>query len=241
MLRDEPASGRELTEPRRLRAYRLVAGLIDLVCCLVVRRREHPRRLPGGPLLVAPNHLSVVDPLLVAGFLMRCGRIPRFVTTAGVFDVPVVGAVLRYFDHLPLRRKGSPAVIDAQVRQVAAHLARGECVVLYPEGRVTPREDYLPTTGLPGIARIAAVAGVPVVTVGQWGPQQLTGRGRRYLTGGLPRRPRTRIALGPVVRVAPGTVGRDLVRSTKEVMDAITAVTVRLREEAAGDTRSDGR
>lgn len=241
MLRDEPASGRDVTGPRRLRAYRLVAGLIDLAGCLAVRRLEQPRRLPNGPLLVAPNHLSVLDPLLVAGFLMRCGRTPRFVTTAGVFDVPVVGAVLRYFDHLPLSRKGSPAVVDAQVRQVAAHLARGECVVLYPEGRVTTREDYLPTTGLPGIARIAAVSGVPVVTVGQWGPQQLTGRGRRFLTGGLPRRPRTRIALGPVVRVAPGTTGRDLVRSTKELMDAVTAVAVRLRDEAAVDPRSDGR
>jgi len=232
---------RVTTGPRRLRVYRLVCGLIDLSVSLVVRRVESPRRLPDGPLLVTPNHLSVLDPLLVAGFLQRCGRTPRFVTTSGVFGVPVVGDVLRYFDHLPLTRKGSSSVVDAQVRAAVAHLARGECVVLYPEGRVTPREDFLPATGMPGVARIASLSGAPVVTVGQWGPQQLTGRGRRFATGGLPRRPRTRIALGEVVHVAPGSTGRDLVRATKEVMDTITDVVVRLRDAAEADPRSDGR
>jgi 1-acyl-sn-glycerol-3-phosphate acyltransferase len=227
--------------PRRLRVYRLVCGLIDLAVGLVVRRVEYPRRLPDGPLLVTPNHLSVLDPLLVAGFLQRCGRTPRFVTTSGVFEVALVGDVLRYFDHLPLTRKGPASVVEAQVQAAAAHLRRGECVVLYPEGRVTPRDDFLPATGMPGVPRIAALSGARVVTVGHWGSQQLTGRGRRFLTGGLPRRPRSRIALGEVVHVAPGTSGRDLVRATKDVMDAIGTVVSRLADEAAADPRSDAR
>lgn len=48
-------------------------------------------------------------------------------------------------------------------------------VVMYPEGTITADPLHWPMTGRTGAARLALETGVPVIPVGQWGPQEVMG------------------------------------------------------------------
>ena len=194
-------------------------------CC---RWESEPARLPAGPLLVAPNHLSVLDPLVVAFAVRRAGRTPRFVARAGLFRVPVLGGVLRFFDHLPLDRSRSSGA--AQLERVAAALRAGECVVLYPEGRVTMADGFALGRGLPGVAWLAARTGAPVVPVGQWGSQDLWHRGRSSVLRWPPRRARVVLRFGPPLAPPPDSSPRSLVVTTGALMDRVSGQVRRARD-----------
>lgn len=212
-----------------------MCGLIDLSLHAVSRRRHGPARLPArGPLLIAPNHVSTVDPVVVACAVLRRGRIPRFVTTAEVFDTRFVGPVLRYFDHIPLDRRARG---DAdRLRPIQQALAAGECVVVYPEGRLTTDAQLRPGRGQAGIALIAARTGALIVPVGHWGTHQIRRPSlRRPLATlrGLRHRPWVTVAFGEPVTVPPDTDARAAVHVTAEVMRRITAL-VEAASAAAG-------
>jgi 1-acyl-sn-glycerol-3-phosphate acyltransferase len=212
---------------RRVRAYHLVCGLIDAVLAVLTRRRVGPAQLPAGPLLIAPNHVSSADPLVVACAVLRRGRIPRFVIRAEVMAWPVVGPVLRYFDHLPLDRDAKGDL--SRLEPIERALRRGECVVVYPEGKLTPREDLMPGKGQPGVALLSAATGAPIVPVATWGTHELLRDRRSTLLARPPRRPRIDVAFGqPLPPVAAGSLS-DAVRATRAVMTALTELTEQVR------------
>ena len=118
------------------------------------------RRLPQPPLLRRPAGLRALPrrqrPPAV---LPRQGR--------GVFRVPVVGAILRGAEQIPVYRKTGRAA-DAYRAAVAA-VESGKCVAIYPEGTLTRDPDLWPMVGKTGAARIAlddAVPGHPRGAVG---------------------------------------------------------------------------
>ncbi|HEU4676990.1 MAG TPA: lysophospholipid acyltransferase family protein [Motilibacteraceae bacterium] len=212
---------------RRVRAYHLVCGLIDAVLAVLTKRRVGPAQLPPGPLLIAPNHVSSADPLVVACAVLRRGRVPRFVIRAEVMRWPVVGAVLRYFDHLPLDRdaKGD----TSRLEPIERALRRGECVVVYPEGKLTPREDLMPGRGQPGVALLSAATGAPIVPVATWGTHELLRDRRSTLLAWPPRRPRVDVVFGRALPpVAPGSLS-DAVRATRALMAELTELTAQAR------------
>lgn len=192
-----------------------------MVGALFARRHYRVPPLPSGPLLVASNHISWVDPLFLAAALMRAGRTPRFVIMSSVLGYPVVGPVLRYFDHIGLDR--TRATDPALLEPVRAALRREECVVLYPEGRVTQRDDYRPGRPLPGLGVLAAELGVPVLPVAQWGAQHVVGRSRPPWLTWPPRRADVVVEALPLV--APPQAAGVLAarRFTGSVLDAVGA------------------
>lgn len=227
--------------PRRRVAYRVVCGALDLLVRAACRTSADLRTLPReGPLLVLPNHLSVLDPVVVACVLNRHGLVPRFVITAGVMRSPVVGPVLRFFDHVPLDRTAGAGA--GALGPVVRALAAGECVVLYPEGRVAEDPGRSPGRGLPGAAVAAARSGAPVVCLGQWGSQGLWHRNRSAGAKGTssllawpPRRPHVRLLAGAPRQVGADTDGRGVLRTTRELMAELSRLVVHLRAtEAAG-------
>ncbi len=214
---------RRPARPRRLRIYRVVVGLLDAILGLTARRDYRIPPLPRtGPLLVAPNHVSMVDPIAVAMAVVRAGRIPRFVITAEVMDLPVVGPVLRYFDHVALDRTRplDPAVLEP----VRRSLRDGECVVFYPEGAISKDAGYRPGRALPGLGRLSIELGVPVLPVAQWGAQHVVGRGQLAWLGRPPRRARVTVRglalIQPPAEPAGALNSRRLIN---EVMAQITA------------------
>lgn len=204
-----------------------MAGALEVAFRACCRWESEAVQLPGGPLLVAPNHLSVLDPFLVAFAVRRGGRTPRFVAREDLFAVPLLGAVLRAFDHLPLDRDRSSGA--AQLERVAAALTAGECVVLYPEGRVTTAPGFALGRGLPGVAWLAARTRAPVVPVGQWGSQDLWHHGHASLLRWPPRRARATVRFGPPLALPTDASPRALATSTRTVMAAVAAQVVRAR------------
>jgi 1-acyl-sn-glycerol-3-phosphate acyltransferase len=137
---------------------------------------EGAHRIPtSGPVVIASNHVSYLDPLTLAWVADQQGRHVRFLAKAELFDKPVLGSLLRSAHQIPVRRGGVDAA-DALEAAVDA-LGRGECIGVFPEGTIS--EDLEPMVGKSGTARLAQSAGVGITPVGLWGTHRILTKGRR--------------------------------------------------------------
>ena len=76
----------------------------------------------GAGIVVAPNHISWFDPLVIAHFLHDSGRPPRFMGKQAVFDVRVVGPLITGAGQIPVTRDADPSKALAAAEE---HLATG--------------------------------------------------------------------------------------------------------------------
>jgi 1-acyl-sn-glycerol-3-phosphate acyltransferase len=149
-------------------------------------RLEGLEKIPvEGPVIVAGNHLSYVDPLAHGYFVVKAGRRPRFLAKQELFDARFVGTVLRGARQISVERgTGDRSPLEDAGRAVE----RGEVVVIYPEGTTTTtHEDFSPGRGKTGAVRLSVATGVPILPVATWGGQFVWRRsGRQSLTFGRP-------------------------------------------------------
>lgn len=120
-----------------------------------------------GPVIIVPNHISSLDPVMVGEFLAYNGRWPHFLARANLFYLPVLGRLLRSAEQIPVHRGGRHAR-DALFEAERA-LYAGEVIVIYPEGTITFDPDEWPMAAHTGAARLALATGAPVIPIGQWG------------------------------------------------------------------------
>jgi 1-acyl-sn-glycerol-3-phosphate acyltransferase len=224
-------------------AYAFAAAVLRPLMMLLTRRRwTHTDRLPAtGGVVVVPNHLSHVDPLVVAHYLYDNGRLPRFLAKASLFDVFFVGQILRGARQIPVYRESREAG-DA-FREAVLAVREGECVVVYAEGTLTRDPDLWPMVGKTGAARIALETGCPVLPMAAWGPQDLLAPyGKRPH---LFPRPTMQVTLGPAVdlsdlRGRPASP-QTLLEATERIMAAVTEQVAALRGQDPPATRLDPR
>ncbi len=127
-----------------------------------------------GGVIIAINHVSHIDTVLMARFVWSSGRVPRFMIKAGVFSKPIVGQIMSGAGQIPVHRGTTDAANS--LRDAVSALERGEAVVIYPEGTITKDPAQWPMEAKTGIARLALLSpGTPVVPVGQWGSQPTKG------------------------------------------------------------------
>jgi 1-acyl-sn-glycerol-3-phosphate acyltransferase len=181
----------------------------------------------GGCVIVA-NHVSQIDPVMLAHFIYDHGRVPRALAKDSIFRVRGIGSILRSAGQIPVSRDRDPAA--ALATAVAAAQA-GACLLVYPEGSITKDPDGWPMRGKTGAARIALLAGVPVIPVGQWGAQEIQPAYTRRLRV-LPRRA-AGFSVGEPVDLSD-LAGREieadvLAEATERIMTAITAEVASLR------------
>ena len=91
-------------------------------------RLEGLEKIPAeGPVIVAGNHLSYVDPLAHGYFVVKAGRRPRFLAKQELFEAPFVGTVLRGARQISVERgTGDRSPLEDAGRAVE----RGEVVVI---------------------------------------------------------------------------------------------------------------
>jgi 1-acyl-sn-glycerol-3-phosphate acyltransferase len=148
--------------------------LLRFVCwiianCMYRLRTVNRDNIPleGAALLVC-NHVSFVDWMIISS---ACKRPPRFVMYHGFLKIPLLGWVLRDAKVIPI----SPAREDEHLMEVAfdriaAELAAGELVCIFPEGAIT--KDGRLNRFRPGVEKIVHRTPVPVIPmalVGLWG------------------------------------------------------------------------
>jgi 1-acyl-sn-glycerol-3-phosphate acyltransferase len=126
----------------------------------VVLHRDVVRDL-DGPYVLAPNHLSAYDvPCLMAE--MPRWRMLDFVSITELFQNKLVAWFFRSVNVFALDRS---KVDTATVRTILDRLSKGRIVAMFPEGRFRTAADSVLNGGdiKPGIAKLAQLAGVPVV------------------------------------------------------------------------------
>jgi 1-acyl-sn-glycerol-3-phosphate acyltransferase len=116
-------------------------------------------RVPrSGGVLILANHRADVDPMLVQ---IACPRNIHFMGKSELFDIPVLGWVLRLLGVFPVKR-GEPD--RAALRLAVDLLKMGEPVCVFPEGQLTDTGRLQEIK--PGVALIIRLAAVPAICVG---------------------------------------------------------------------------
>jgi 1-acyl-sn-glycerol-3-phosphate acyltransferase len=126
-------------------------------------------KLPAtGPAIVASNHPSYLDPLLLS---LQVKRPIRFMAWDALFKVPVLSGLLRAFGAFPVdvrRGQGRGAYDKARIL-----IESGEMVGMFPEGKRS-RSGWMEPTLREGAARLALETGAPLV------PATITGAFRAW-------------------------------------------------------------
>lgn len=173
-----------------------------------------------GPVLLAANHLGVVDGPLVHGVVPRGTHI---LVKQEMFRGPI-GALLRAAGQIPVdRTNGRPALASA-----LAVLRRGDAVGIFPEGNRGKGDG---SGARAGVAWLAVASGAPVVPVAVLGTRR-TGESVRRVPG--PRR-RLLVEFGePVHPVPEGLTGRAAVAHVHAALATLLTEHVHAVSERTG-------
>lgn len=153
---------------------RIIAPIVRLMSRMIFRENfRGAHNIPAsGPAILVANHVSVVDPLAMAGYVWQAGRLPQFLIKDGVFKVAVVGAVMRICRQVPVTRGSAQAL--KSLSAAIAILNEGGVIVVYPEGTVTRQKEFWPMRSKTGVGRIALeLPDVPVIPIWQDGAQKV--------------------------------------------------------------------
>jgi glycerol-3-phosphate dehydrogenase (NAD(P)+) len=127
-------------------------------------RRTGHEHIPKGQVILAANHRSFLDPFIVGACVFRP---VYFVAKKELFDKRWQGWLLNRLGAFPIKRGQS----DEESMQTAlALLARGEAVVIFPEG-TRHREGPLHEPRR-GVGRLALESGAPVVPIAITGTEK---------------------------------------------------------------------
>ncbi len=172
-----------------------------------------------GPVLLASNHISFFDPLVVASVGDLRGRRLRFMAMAELFRKPVPRWLLCNLGHIPVERRSDSA--KSSLTAALVKLGWGECVGIFPEGGLS--RDLEPRPGQTGAARLARWSGAPVVPIGLWGTQRVTSPD--HPSSYRPRLP-IAVSVGPPLWVPEE---EDVHEATDRIMAAICGEVARAR------------
>ena len=121
-----------------------------------------------GPVIVAANHVSYVDPLIVGGIIRRP---VRFVTYYKIYQIPVLKFIFKTGKAIPIAsRQEDPQILEAAYEQMRGVIAAGDVLGIFPEGSITASGEI--NTFKKGIEKIVAeqpVTVVPMALCNLWG------------------------------------------------------------------------
>ncbi|GAA3762738.1 lysophospholipid acyltransferase family protein [Microbacterium kribbense] len=213
--------------------WTLAAIVVPPISLLAKIRIVDGHKLPReGPFVLAVNHYSELDAVMVAVAVWRLRRLPRFLAKESLFHVPVLGWALRATGMVPVGRTGSSADAQHTLDVSQALVEHGRGVIVYPEGTLTRDPDLWPMRGKTGAVRLALAGDIPLIPVAQWGAQEIMPRYGKIALWPL-RRPVTVVFGDPIDlagfhsdgKPAPATLSR----ATTVVMDRIAEMLSTLR------------
>lgn len=146
-------------QPRFTWFYGLARFLLRILFRLFYRWRIlHAERVPlHGPLILAANHASFLDPPVIGSSL---DREISYLARKSLFRFPVIGTCLRKWNAVPVDVQGGGA---SGVLAILDRLNAGGAIILFPEGTRTHDGHLQPARS--GIGLVVAKSHAPVVPV----------------------------------------------------------------------------
>ena len=167
-----------------------------------------------GPAILAANHRSYFDPLVIAFALARAGRSGRFMAKKEVVDAPIIGSLVKSAGTIRVDRgSGSSGPLDA----AASALEAGEVVVILPQGTIPRGHDFFDPVlhGRPGVAKLAVMTGAPVIPLGLFGSEEVWPRSAKLpAVWNVTAPPRVRVRVGEAVDLSALTKGAKTTKKT---------------------------
>lgn len=152
--------------------FRAFRALLGSGLRLWFRLRVEGPPPPPGPCVLAANHTSFIDPLVL-------GAVTRerifYLMTEVVWRSRALGWFYRWNRAIPIRARGGNR---EALRAARAVLQRGRVLGIFPEGGLS--RDGLPMVGNPGAVSLVLQEGVPIVPVGIVGAHAAMPAGARW-------------------------------------------------------------
>jgi 1-acyl-sn-glycerol-3-phosphate acyltransferase len=169
---------------------------------------EGLENLPAsGPVVLAANHISYLDPLVVG---LASPRRTAFVAKEELFKIPIFGWYIRKLEAFPVRR-GAP---DRRAFKAALDkLTAGQIVGIFPQGA---RQAGIPTEGFPGAAVMAYKTGAVILPTAIRGTDKVMPPGSRR-----PRFPRIKVIFGKPIKLDGGDRKLVVAEATERIVKEI--------------------
>ena len=183
-----------------------------------------------GPVILASNHLSFVDSLVIP---LTSPRQVAFLAKAEYFTgTGVKGWISREWftgvGSIPVNRDDARAAQES-LDLALAHLRAGGAFGIYPEG--TRSRDGRLYRGRTGVAWLALEAGCPIVPVALTGTDKIQPVGSR-----IPRRAKVRVEFGTPIQVVGRFDGVPQGRARRQITDEVMAAILAMSgQEWAGE------
>ncbi len=202
------------------RVWALGRSIVYPLCRMVRWTITGLDRIPAdGPVLLASNHISFLDPMAMLWLGDRRRRKVRFMAKAELWNTRFCRFFLVRTGQIPVSRHSAAA--GGSLDAAAKALAAGECVCIYPEGTIS--DDLEPMAAKIGIGRLATASQAPIVPVGVWGTHRLSTKGRKP-------RPRVGVAVSIVVGEPVDIAATDdIIDAADRIMAAICACVAEAR------------
>ncbi len=132
-----------------------------------------PENVPQtGPVVLAANHASFIDPPLVGSALPRD---INYLARESLFRFPIIGAILRSWNAVPVDRDGGGA---KGLKMILDRLNKGGAIILFPEGTRTRDGKLQPARS--GIGLTVIKSDAPVIPVRVFGTYEAYGRHLKF-------------------------------------------------------------
>jgi 1-acyl-sn-glycerol-3-phosphate acyltransferase len=128
----------------------------------------------SGPVILAANHISNADPVIVGSWLTpKLGRRIHWLGKKEMFDWPIVGWMARNGGVVPVDRGGA----DVEAFRIAQRvLDAGQVLMVFPEGTRSPTAEL--QTPKDGLAMLALRTNATIVPIGVSNTDKVWPKGR---------------------------------------------------------------
>ncbi len=137
--------------------------------CFRLRIMHRERMIQTGPVILAMNHQSYLDPPLAG---IACDRAIYFLARRTLMDLPLLGWLLPKLNVIPVNQEG---IDRSALKALIRVLKSGNATLVFPEGARTLDGNVQPAQ--PGVGLVIAKTLAPVVPMRIFGAHQALPRG----------------------------------------------------------------
>ncbi len=126
---------------------------------------------PSGAYIIAANHVSYLDPMILFSIFVRKTHRKIFFLTKDDVTRPLGARLSNYLGMIPVELHGDKSkALDPAIQK----LQEGNVIGIFPEGRRNTEKEL--QKGKTGAVRLALASGVPIIPTGFFGPPGWTKR-----------------------------------------------------------------